>query len=780
MSKTTDKYSAAELQKKYSGKSGYKQTTNKTMSNSSFWLDEDFVQPRDTSLDRTEKISENAVRLAAYQRAISNFVRIVTGRTDIPVVYSSGNDSYTNGQKVVISSRLDEKEFDSSVGLALHEGSHCALTDFAMLNDALLNGRGCEAIYDWHRINNSVPSLSRLKDLVNIIEDRRIDRFVYDSAPGYQGYYQALYKRYFNSKEIDLALAAGLKNNGASWDDYIFHICNFANPNRNLKTLPALQKVWEIVHIPTINRLKDSKAVLNIAIEVYIVIHEAILEKEKLEAAIQKQKDFTDGNMDKPAAPKPKKEEKNQEDDEELNENLDQPDFEPTTGTAEAASEEDVDDEEDGTESEASDDEDVDSDTEGTAAEGDDLSGKASDKESDSGANGSAMESEESEEEVTEEVDEEEEAKKAALLKKIEKKLEEAIKNQKEFLDGKTDKKKMKPTDAARVNAAAESNAEYTTVGGNVTLENGQVATIGKVNCLVVKGLSDSIIKSNILGSQAQLPAHVQKSIARGYSKDYVTEGLTLGVMLGKRLKTRDEERSLKTTRLDAGRIDKRLIAELGFGNDRVFAQTNFFTTRPSHIHISVDASGSMDGACWESAMKTAIAIAKAASMTSSMEVVISVRGTVGDTPLMWVMFDSRKNKIQSVKELLYAARPTGSTPEGLCFEAIQKEIEKDARGKDAYFINLSDGCPGFGARGVSYSGHTALLHTRNQVDKLRSVGIKVVSFFITEESVKSSWGRSALQSFKTMYGKDAEAIDVNSLSHLAKSLNGMFERKQS
>ena len=43
MSKNTDRYSAAELQKKYS-QTGYKAVTNKAMSASSFWLDEDFVK----------------------------------------------------------------------------------------------------------------------------------------------------------------------------------------------------------------------------------------------------------------------------------------------------------------------------------------------------------------------------------------------------------------------------------------------------------------------------------------------------------------------------------------------------------------------------------------------------------------------------------------------------------------------------------------------------------------------------------------------------------------
>ena len=40
------------------------------------------------------------------------------------------DSSYTDGKKVTISAKLDDKLFDSTVGLALHEGSHILLSDF--------------------------------------------------------------------------------------------------------------------------------------------------------------------------------------------------------------------------------------------------------------------------------------------------------------------------------------------------------------------------------------------------------------------------------------------------------------------------------------------------------------------------------------------------------------------------------------------------------------------------------------------------------------------------
>ena len=53
--------------------------------------------------------------------------------------------------------------------------------------------------------------------------------------------------------------------------------------------------------------------------------------------------------------------------------------------------------------------------------------------------------------------------------------------------------------------------------------------------------------------------------------------------MLGRKLQVRGESRETKWTRLDSGRIDKRLIGELGFGNDRVF-NTSFIESYSDEI----------------------------------------------------------------------------------------------------------------------------------------------------------------------------------------------------
>ena len=77
----------------------------------------------------TEKF--NLIELAHTQRAISNFVKILT-KEDIPVEFfeCKYGESMTNGKEITISSTINMHNIDSVVGLAIHEGAHCIYTDF--------------------------------------------------------------------------------------------------------------------------------------------------------------------------------------------------------------------------------------------------------------------------------------------------------------------------------------------------------------------------------------------------------------------------------------------------------------------------------------------------------------------------------------------------------------------------------------------------------------------------------------------------------------------------
>ena len=87
-----------------------------------------------------------------------------------------------------------------------------------------------------------------------------------------------------------------------------------------------------------------------------------------------------------------------------------------------------------------------------------------------------------------------------------------------------------------------------------------------------------------------------------------INDGIRLGSILGKKLKVRGEEKDLIFTRQNSGKINKRLIAELGFDNGNVFSHK--FTERynKANLHISVDGSGSMNGRKWDRAITSTVA----------------------------------------------------------------------------------------------------------------------------------------------------------------------------
>ena len=140
--KTFKHFNPMKLREKYSAKN-----VSTKNNYSSFWMDSDW-ETRNTSIfDDDEdyvKPKTDLVALASYRRAIANFVTIVTGESDIKVTFNSNDESYTDGKTVVIGSKMDDKLFDSSVGLALHEGSHIKLSDFDFLRNSKLESLICE------------------------------------------------------------------------------------------------------------------------------------------------------------------------------------------------------------------------------------------------------------------------------------------------------------------------------------------------------------------------------------------------------------------------------------------------------------------------------------------------------------------------------------------------------------------------------------------------------------------------------------------------------------
>ena len=673
------------LREKYSAKSVAKKSNS-----SSFWLDNDWDNNSSIFDDEPVKKGVDLVALASYRRAVSNFVSIVTGLSDIKVTFKSNGDSYTDGKQVVISSKLDDKLFDSTVGLALHEGSHIKLSNFDFLkgleNHIPTEYYNRSEVFGWSRYD----VIEKVKNLLNYVEDRRIDHYVFTSSPGYKGYYHSLYEKYFHAKVIDKALKSS-EYTSLDWDSYIFRIINLTNKNSDLTALPNLDTIRGLV-FKNVKTLESTEHAFHIALGMFDIILNSL-----------------DVNI-----VNPKEEEK-----------------------------------------------------EGKSEDGESLEGGE-------GSEGNG--GDESSEDMKPSGDNDG---KPELSDAQKKQLQNAIEKQKKFMKGDIAKKGLSKKDKKSLESVESAGMSYVDVAGEVT--DGWSGKKTPTKVMLVKKFTKALAESDTI-QMIQRPNYTWGGAES--NQEAINKGLAMGTILGKKLQVRGESRETKWSRLDSGRIDKRLIAELGFGNERVFNTSFIESYSDAFLHISVDASGSMQGDKWINTQTSVAAIANACSMFNNVDLVISYRSTQdasngrgrasNNNPLMMVAYDSRVDKISKVRNLFPLLRPAGTTPEGLCLEAVMKEIEVGSNNKDSYFLNFSDGMPMFSNDDIDYNYDTAINHTANMVKDIRSRGVKVLSYFIGD-----SWDMErSTNTFKKMYGNDAAFVDVTSVLAVAKTMNKLFLEK--
>ena len=139
----------------------------------------------------------------------------------------------------------------------------------------------------------------------------------------------------------------------------------------------------------------------------------------------------------------------------------------------------------------------------------------------------------------------------------------------------------------------------------------------------------------------------------------------------------------------------------------------------------------------------------------------------------MLIAYDSRTDKISKIKNLFHLLRPSGTTPEGLCFEAIMKEIEPSSTDRDSYFLNFSDGMPMFTNDDIDYNWDTAINHTAKMVKEIKKV---VLRLSVTLLVVDMTLVMKKVHSQKCMVLM--QYIDVTSVLPVAKTMNKKFLQK--
>lgn len=694
---------------------------------SSFWMDDKWDTSSkfggiSTKGSQTSDLVKS-VKLANYRRAITNFVKIVT-KQDMPVLFH-GADSYTDGRSITLSTDIKDSNFDVTVGLALHESSHIILTDFAMLKD-LYTGLNTtvEEVCNKHMTISSSMIREYIKQMLNWVEDRRIDNHIFSTSPGYKAYYHKLYDYYWNSKEVLKGFISKDFRDATKYHCYEFHVINMINPNFNPNALPKLDQIASLVDLPNIGRLQSTNEALEIAAKIVDIILTETTDP------VNQQKQIDKANKQAGSA-----------------------------GQANGQASEDDQYAGDGEESADTDDSQEFAPSEQRAIN-DAFQKQRNFLNGDFG--------------------------KKNATKKLQRQLDRIAKQQIDIQsvggeDGINNQSALMYdyTNGAKI-------GEYLRLVDEKALLEEQRSGIPWSDPRrneVSQAINEVTKQMEATGCGEHLaPWKNATELAA------IRKGLDMGALLGKKLQLHNEVRERVDNRLRSGKIDNRRLAHAGYGIESVFNQISIDAHKKANLHISLDGSGSMMGDKWEAAMQMTVAIAKAVSYTQNIDLQVSIRVTTYDridTPCNLMMYDSRKNKMNHLVSVLSLFSPSSMTPEGLCFEAMIKKnllVTGDAN-KDSYFLNISDGQPGAG----SYQGPKAIKHTAKQINKMRNtMNIKVLSFWIETSSSSttadayarlvsrfnsSSYGAD----FRTMYGKDASVVDSNSALMIARELNKKF-----
>lgn len=652
----------------------------------------------DATVDAEDRLSDTTarlIRLSSARRAVANYVSILTNQ-NIPVVFNDSAVNCTDGKLVYISSDITKKDnFDVAVGLALHEGSHIKYSDFELFKTVWMNVP--RDIYNYtEKLSISKDEVGKTcQTILNYVEDRFIDYTVHRNAPGYRGYYDALYDEYFNNKVISDALDSDMYRT-LSIESYMYRIINLTNPNTNLKALPGLYDIAKELDLTNISRLTTPKHRLNVAYKIAEIVFKNINEHN------QKQ-----------------------------------------TGPGFDQNDSGVPDNSNG----------MPGDGESGKSTDDVLGGTESTVTSDNAA-------------VTTDVGTD-----ANVSKTKQSKIAKSFEKQKDFLAGKIKKKKVSKREKAMLDVLEKSQIDLVPVAQEMMKASGFV---GSVECILVKNMT----KELILSEEFPMSIGANNESSRIELQKNVDAGIILGTKLGRRLQIRNEINIDKFTRRNLGKIDKRLMHELGFETDtNIFYSTFTNKYKKVNFHISVDASASMRGPKWNRTIKLCVALAKATSMIDNVDLTISFRTTMSYNPYIVVAYNSKVDKFSKIKNLFSYLIPVNTTPEGLCFEALMKFLPKADTNTNSYFVNISDGEPCFyynnSSSGIafSYRDKSACEHTRTQVRKIKDSGYNIISYFVSDYD---NFGIEVLrQNFKTMYGSDSHFINVENLNQIVKTVNG-------
>ena len=779
-----------------------------------------------------EKLTDNEYvtivnTLNSIKHSISDYAKIITQK-DINVIYKNGDESYTDGNVIVISGTLNDGNIDSTVGLVMHESSHIVYTDFnlfySMIDDTYRYNKRKEIVKNNNNILPRIESIAskynmnsldvklNLKTLANILEDRRIDFNTTNKYPAYMDYYAALYYRYFNNPEKTLAFNSNLYND-ESVESYMFRICNMINPYSKEDALKGLPTIFKLIDLKNIGRFNNTAEIIDLSFDILHIIYDNCYHNNQMQMESQSD-DSGEKQDDKASKGKSNSKNSNSSDSSENN------DSGESGGQCGNSKKSHSGNNKQNENNDSGDNEDNGDGSNGNGDKNDNKTGENVSNNSNSKNSGDENENENEDENENENEDGDENDQNNEL-KEQSSESKKKSNPQRSFESGDIIGNDGKKSKDSQKNDSSKSKSDFSlgddTIyidslddvifgdGPNATPIDGKKVILSEkakqqlrdllkkqqeeldgakedinedfsvVNEL--KSKSDSIQGTGIKNYEVVFIKNINENNIKNNTYDFfhsnalnekeVQDGIAFGKMLYKKVNVLNEIKFEKQIRRDKGHINKRLLHEIPSGNTNIFNKIKRTEYGEYNIHISLDTSGSMYGIKLKQCIKTATALCTLSNMLNNkFNVSISIR-YYSNNPVVAIIYDSTKDKYTKSLLVLKHLVAEGGTPEGLCYKTLNNYILNETKHKTPYFINFSDGMPTY-----DYNNYSGVEHTRDMVNMMRRNGINILSYLIQDGGYMYGDYKS---DFVTMYGKDAKIIDQNSIPAVAKTLNQMF-----
>lgn len=701
------------------------------MSNySDFWLSPTLA----ASLHNRRKIRGEAdpnyiLAMLTIKRAISNFVRIITGE-NVKILFSSGKQSYAtiknNNEKViVISSKLEANEVDVTVGLALHEAMHIKHSKFDSLSKLL------DSV--------SIDEREWLRTTCNLIEDLRIDSIAYTYHVGYRGYYQKLYAYYLNRILFDNAKQSICNN--VTVTAYISYLQLLLIDRNNIYPydwLPEIRSLLNLIDITNIHLISSDEALLLSnrlykEIKALVVKYGNTIEPEyEIPKYMHGEKDYSNVHNT------PKEDEDSYRDDN-YDTHITSNNGETVVKTSEQS---DVTNESDDDEDNNLSDEDHSNANNSNVVIGQSSEDNSSDI-SDSIINGNE------------------------LIKDYSK-VESLFRDIQKIFDASLIEKKSGSKDVIQ-------NLEILSMKKHIIC-NDKVNNIDYYSVLYEDVKIDDIDMSSSFKIHSPFSTIGFNSVTNKLDDAIINDAISSGISLAQKMQIRNEDRVTINARKQSGRIHNRSLYLLGTGCSDIFYTRETTSYNPTFIHITIDASGSMSGNRIKEAKRISIMIAKAASLLKDVHVSISFRHDFERVPLNSVIYNSKKNSLKHLIDTISLIQSRSSTPEALCFGSLSKYIQQESKGYDTYIINISDGEPIFSMKSIEYSGVLAAKHGRKAWENMlidnNAIGL---SYFVSD-----SLKERHVNMFKNIYTNSAKFVNTSSMINIINTINDMIMQNKS